>query len=395
MSQKGVRESIGARLDRYKGIGPGFDFLRIGLALSILTFHSWLACGVARSVNAGPAWIWVYGLLPMFFALSGFLITGSAMRLPLQDFLINRGIRILPALAVEIVLSAVLLGPIFTTLHLSDYFTDPKFARYFTNIVGLIRYQLPGVFLTNPLPDQVNVSLWTVPYEVVCYIVMSGLIVFGLLRRPVVVACMAAVLLAAGVALQSLPSEPAGGLIDRYIVHGLFLGRGGVLLPAFLLGSLIFQWRHHIPYDRRIFLACLGLCFVAAMIGGEHFVTGDETAGWRYAGFLSLIFCPPLAYMTAFIGVSNIPPVPVYSKGDYSYGIYLYGFPIQQSLAALFPHLTVMHHLALSVVFSSLIAMGSWHFIEKPILRVRKRLTFMARKVVDQSPTAQPQSKPA
>jgi len=103
LSAAALKESIGTRLDRRKGIGPGFDFLRIALSFSIMAFHSWLACGREEDAAMGPAWIFIYALLPMFFALSGFLITGSAMRLRLRDFLINRGIRILPALAVEII----------------------------------------------------------------------------------------------------------------------------------------------------------------------------------------------------------------------------------------------------------------------------------------------------
>ncbi len=393
-----MKESIGARLDRRKGIGPGFDFLRIALSFSILAYHSWVACGRDDDVSMGPAWILIYALLPMFFALSGFLITGSAMRLRLRDFLINRGIRILPALAVEIVLSAILLGPVFTIFPLSQYFADPKLALYFTNILGLIRYQLPGVFLDNPLPDQVNVSLWTVPYEIVCYIAMAGMIIFGLLRRPKIVACAAGTLLVLSLALDIAVGDQSGGLVNRYVVHGLFLGRGGVLLPAFLLGSLIFLYRYKIPYDRRIFMACLGVCLLATLVAGEDLLGGDHKVNnWAHPGVLALIFCPPLAYITAYVGVSDIAPVPLYSKGDYSYGVYLYGFPIQQSLSAIFPDISVASHLLASVVLSSLVAMGSWHFIEKPILRVRKRLTFMARKVEDQpvdSP-AQPALVPA
>lgn len=323
LSAIAFRESIGARLDRRKGIGPGFDFLRIALSFAILAHHSLVACGQAATIDDGPAWIFAYALLPMFFALSGFLITGSAMRLRLRDFLINRGIRILPALAVEIILSAVLLGPIFTVFAYSEYFSDPKFWLYFTNILGFIRYQLPGVFLSNPLADQVNVSLWTVPYEIVCYITMAGLIVFGILRRPRTVAVIAGGLLALTLVLDLAVGQQGVGFIDRYLVHGLFLGRGGVLLPAFLLGSLIFLYRYKILYDRRIFLLCLGVCLLGTLVAGEQLQNAPHQMGWKHPGVLTIIFCPPLAYITAYIGVSDIGPVPLYSKGDYSYGVYL------------------------------------------------------------------------
>jgi len=276
------------------------------------------------------------------------------------------------------------LGPVFTVFPLSQYFADPKLALYFTNILGLIRYQLPGVFLSNPLADQVNVSLWTVPYEIVCYMAMAGMIIFGLLRKPKIVASAAGTLLVLALAFDIAVGDQSAGLVNRIVVHGLFLGRGGVLLPAFLLGSLLFLYRYKIPYDRRIFMVCLGLCLLATLVSGADLMRGDHEARyWAHPGVLALMFCPPLAYMTAYVGVSDIPPMPLYSKGDYSYGVYLYGFPIQQSLSAIFPGISVAPHLIASVVLSSLVAMGSWHFIEKPILRVRKRLTFMARKVED------------
>jgi peptidoglycan/LPS O-acetylase OafA/YrhL len=131
----------------------------------------------------------------MFFALSGFLIAGSADRLNLRNFLINRGLRIVPALAVEIIISALLIGPVFTTYPLPTYFKDAVFWHYFTNIFGWIQYQLPGVFLDHSSSGVINQSLWTVPFEVDCYALISGVIVFRLGRKPWLILCFAAALL--------------------------------------------------------------------------------------------------------------------------------------------------------------------------------------------------------
>src|ERR1051325_6675481 len=94
--------SIGNILERHRGIGPGFDFLRVFLAICIVFVHALLATGMRPWFDQSPLWFMEYALVPMFFALSGFLITGSAMRLSLGNFLINRGLRIVPALAVDI-----------------------------------------------------------------------------------------------------------------------------------------------------------------------------------------------------------------------------------------------------------------------------------------------------
>jgi peptidoglycan/LPS O-acetylase OafA/YrhL len=89
------RESIGTRLQRFNGIGPGFDFLRVALAVTIIINHSFLIVeGNFDYVKAHRLWA-VFGLtLPMFFSLSGFLIAASAQRLRLRDFLLNRALRI-------------------------------------------------------------------------------------------------------------------------------------------------------------------------------------------------------------------------------------------------------------------------------------------------------------
>jgi peptidoglycan/LPS O-acetylase OafA/YrhL len=112
-------------------------------------------------------------ILPMFFALSGFLVTGSLFRTrTLTEFIALRLLRLVPALAVEVTLSAVVLGALFTSLPIGQYFSDPAFWKYFLNIAGRIHYSLPGVFQDNPIPI-VNISLWTIPYELEWYLISA------------------------------------------------------------------------------------------------------------------------------------------------------------------------------------------------------------------------------
>ena len=100
----------------------------------------------------------------------------------------------LPALFVEVTLSALVLGPLFTRLPLADYFSDPQFMRYFGNIVGiLITFYLPGVFESGYVP-VVNGNLWTLPSEFHCYLITAALMISGLAyNRTFLTAVMAAV----------------------------------------------------------------------------------------------------------------------------------------------------------------------------------------------------------
>src|SRR3954469_8816088 len=200
--------SIGQSLRDQGGVGPGFDLLRLVLAFSVLFIH----CSLWRPVGPDldllplfpslplPTWAFTTAIVPLFFALSGFLVAGSAESLSLTDFITNRALRIVPALAVEITLCALLLGPLTTSVAWASYFSDAQFYRYFLNAFGWIQYELPGVFKDNPHTDYVNGSLWTVPHEISVYIVLAISIYFGVFQRRGLMLCGVIVLFAIAIA---------------------------------------------------------------------------------------------------------------------------------------------------------------------------------------------------
>ncbi|MEP6567914.1 MAG: acyltransferase [Mesorhizobium sp.] len=365
--------TIGEVLDRNKGIGPGFDFLRIALAMSVLFAHSFLiAEGEKFQYSTPPLALMHASIIPMFFTLSGFLITGSALRLRLKDFILNRGMRIVPALAMDIFFAAIVIGPIFTTLSLKEYFSSYEFLSYFANIVGLIHYVLPGVFEDNPFPNTVNGSLWTVPFEIGCYALMALVILTHLLKRPRILLCTA--LIFAAMIFMSLAYEwvPFGGEGRVFTATNHFLKSDGrALYVYFLAGILLYLFRNKIPFHPAIFGAAILLFFLAAF---DVFAALPQMP-------VRLLLIPVIAYVTVYVGLSPIPRIPIYDRGDYSYGIYLYGYPFQQALVTLFPKLTSpWMHFGISLVLVTGVAMLSWHFIEKPTLGLRRRYSFTARK---------------
>jgi peptidoglycan/LPS O-acetylase OafA/YrhL len=85
--------SFGTVLDANKGFGPGFDFMRVFLAVSVLGWHSvQVSQGTLAAAQNTPFWFVDYSILPMFFGLSGFLVAGSGQRLSTKNFLVNRGL---------------------------------------------------------------------------------------------------------------------------------------------------------------------------------------------------------------------------------------------------------------------------------------------------------------
>jgi peptidoglycan/LPS O-acetylase OafA/YrhL len=360
--------SIGTVLESRSGIGPGFDMLRVGLAFSVVGWHSFYIAQGEPHPLADLHFFWFpgYAILSMFFALSGFLITASAMRLSLGNFIINRGLRIIPALLVEVMLSALILGAIFTTLPLSEYFRSDGFWRYFGNVAGFVSLTLPGVFGANP-DHSVNVSLWTIPYEIGCYVLIGGLIIFRCLHRPriVLALCVAFGVIAVGISLIEPDLTPASALNPRNI----FIGNGSRLFISFLLGIAIYLYRFEIAYSHRAAAACLLFCVIIAAMGPLPGV------------LLNVLVTPALVYLTAYLGVSDLPELPLFNRGDYSYGIYLYGYPLQQTIVAVWPYQgNVFLLFVLSVPLITAFAMFSWHAIEYPILKLRRRFSFIAER---------------
>jgi peptidoglycan/LPS O-acetylase OafA/YrhL len=375
-------------LDDCGGAGRGFDILRLALAILILLSHtSWIVgtSGVTASILnsifhlspetasrlaqatktvddpnvhqlTGLARPITMSYLPMFFALSGFLVTGSALRTRrLIPFLGLRVLRLLPALFVEVTLSAIILGAIFTQLPLSQYYTSPMFWRYFLNIVGHVQFKLPEVF-TNNTTDVVNSNLWTLPWELQCYIVMSFMIVTGIVyyRKPLAILFGAATIV----------------LIYASLVHGFQVVpaqlNGPTLVYYFVAGVLMFLWRDKIVFHEVLFFVAAAVCYVLMMSSKTVF-----------------IYPILLTYITIFIGLFPFPSFSLIKSGDYSYGIYLYGFPVTQALVAGFPilHQNLVVTAPLAVLATGAFAALSWHGIEKHCLKLKRYISPKSSKI--------------
>jgi peptidoglycan/LPS O-acetylase OafA/YrhL len=360
-------KSIGSIIDQNKGFAPGFDFLRVALSVSVVAWHAVPIASNAGELGTGIFWYPNYAILGAFFGLSGYLITGSATRLSLKNFLINRGLRIFPALIVETVLSAVILGLLFSTLPMGVYLTDPKFAGYFTSIFGYIKYELPGVFESNPI-FHVNLSLWTVPYELLCYAIMSALIIAAALKRPWLLVGATAAFMIIGLVVAAMGYTAIHGLSIKRALYAVFAGRASRLIVCFMLGIAAYLYRYRLPYDIRLAALCLG--FVGALLL------------WQPQSFAvqNVLLAPLTVYLTVFLGATNLPKLLFFDRGDYSYGIYLYGAPIQQAVRAAFPKLNApWENFLVSMPLIVVFAAFSWHIVEEPILKMRKKFSFIAR----------------
>jgi peptidoglycan/LPS O-acetylase OafA/YrhL len=341
--------TVSEELERYRGAGPGFDFWRFFLSASIIFLHSFhvsygTAAGGAKVAFLNPAF---GAILPIFFGLSGFLVAGSAIRTAkLSTFLGFRAIRLIPALFVEVTLAALLLGPILTTKPLWQYFTNHDFWAYWGNIVGRVRFRLPGVFEGNPVPLTINENLWTLHAELVCYGLMAAAMLLGLLHRRRTLLALWGITTALMTALT--------------LTQGWFLGgtlySDSLWIYAFCTGVVAFVWRDRIALSPRLALP------IAVLYVPMYFVPN-----------LSVLAITPLIYIMIWVGMQPRLQSSLFKKGDYSYGLYLYGFVIQQTIAWALPQARVWWILFPSSLLLTLgFAILSWHWVEKPALRAKK-----------------------
>jgi peptidoglycan/LPS O-acetylase OafA/YrhL len=343
------KPTAGEIMARHGGAGPGFDAMRLLLALTIFSSHSFFVSqGDDLHLWSSPLRPLLVALVPVFFAVSGFLVTGSAMRTgSVRVFLTFRALRIVPALLTEVTLSALILGPLLTTVSLSDYFGSRAFVLYFGNVIGWVHFFLPGVFETNPMAGYVNVNLWTLRPEFYSYALMTALMLTGLVARRRTLTLLF-------VALAVLLT--IANFIDPRLSEGTDAYRQNVPIFYFLLGAVAFHWREKIVIDWKLFAASLALAYMML----------------RYPGY-AYPAAFPAVYCMICLGMLPLPRLALLEMGDYSYGIYLYGFPIQQSLLYLFPFFRQVWPLLFCVAAPITIAfaMLSWHFIERPALRLK------------------------
>lgn len=327
-----------------------FDALRLLAALSVIFSHSFLiAEGTQRHepliiLTGNQCILGLCGVF-VFFAISGFLVTqsfeetGSAPR-----YLAKRALRIFPGLGGALLLSAFVLAPLVTTLPLGDYLKRPEPYRYILDnlLLSTRIHELPHVmFVDNPVGLEINGSLWTLRLEFEMYLLVMGLGLLRLLKLPV---CLA--LVALGMACIRFPGVLGG------------LGGWGWLLAFFAIGMALYRLRGTWVFSGK--LALLALAGLVASVPLRQFIL-----------FFPLFGC----YLALWLALNpRLPVIPAARFGDLSYGLYIYGWPAEQAAVWLLGgHAPWWQVFLLGLPIAGVLALFSWHIIEKPALRLKPR----------------------
>jgi len=327
-----------------------FDLLRLIAACAVIVGH---AHALVLNDTSSDAVADLLGFdysgslaVKFFFFLSGLVVTNSLIEKPRAiPFAIARLCRLMPGLIVCVLLSALILGPLVSSLTPRAYFADVHTWTYIkANISLRPQWDLPGVFLGHRNLG-VNGSLWTLPIEVFCYLVLAAFGFCGTFRyRSVGSAVMA------GIIVYAVASP-------TYLAMFGFNGAEPQLLPAcFAFGALLALNKHDVELNLRVMA---GLLLFRGIFHNTPMVSLVFYAALFY-GSLVVATWPPLAR-------ARMP-------GDFSYGIYLYGFPLQQLMVDLFPMWNAHRNQAASLAAALLAGACSWYLVERPAMRLGRHL---------------------
>ena len=341
-----------------------FNFIRLVAAVSVIISHAYvMRIGPGAPEPLAPLTPFTLGqhAVNAFFFLSGLTLSLSLARNPsLVHFTAARFLRVVPGLFFCGVFFAFVLGPTMTTWKLSDYFTDAHTWLYpFTVIIKFARAEPPhGVFTTAPFAEIPNDPLWTLKYELAAYAGLALLQLCGLLRSWM--ALVAMILIAGSVYILTAPMI-LNSSISAWPFH---MGRYGF---CFILGALAYRFRHSIPLTPWLLTTSLAVAVAAT--------------GTRFAGLAYIVL---VAHLVMVAGSFSYGPLTRITRDiDVSYGTYIYGWPIQQSIIVVFPAMSAELMILLALVVVIPLAFASWTLVEKPALDLKR--FFKRRRVQEES----------
>lgn len=361
-----------------RGRDNNFNLIRLLAAIAVLFSHSFTVALGTRDAEPLRPILGIsigYIAVDVFFITSGFLVSGSLLsRKNILEFILARILRIYPALVVSTLLTVFVIGLVSTTETASAFLTSGETLHFlFANMSMLAGAfaALPGVFESVPFKTTVNASLWTLPSEVRLYMLLAiiwlSLLVFSKTHISRIKAFNFFILLFAAVAgVVHITGHFAffSGDVSKFILFNPQVSYVRFFF-MFFTGAAFFVLKERIIISRNIFSAVLLANVASALIGTSIFF---------------ITYNLSLAYLLFFLAYVPAGKIRRFNNvGDYSFGMYLYAFPIQQSIAMLIPNASVGTVMIIALPVTFTLAFFSWHLIEKHALRLKGSFMWFRR----------------
>ncbi|MEP1933426.1 MAG: acyltransferase [Paracoccaceae bacterium] len=343
------------------GRNNNLSLVRLVAALAVIWGHSY---ALVQTTERDPLAVLMNGhtysgtiAVSAFFALSGFLVTRSYWFKPnIADWVKQRIARIYPGVFVCLIVMLVYVFVVYRREDGLSFFNSEEvweFMRY-NMILDNVRFKITGAFPDNRITETLNGSWWTLPGEIRVYLLFAILALVGLTPsqhgRFLRFRCIGIVALLAGMIVFSFVDHPSMPVIMNHTSYAS---------PTryFLLGCIAFYLRKYIVFHGGICIVLLALPYIA--------YDNKEV----FLGLLMFSIC----YTVFYIGF-GLRDIGLEGKiGDYSYGIYIYGWFAQQVAASLNPGQSHYENFLLSATLSIFLGWLSWRLVESPSLDLAQK----------------------
>jgi peptidoglycan/LPS O-acetylase OafA/YrhL len=318
--------------------------LRLFAAFLVLYGHSFVFLGLPEplflsSWTLGPLGVYV------FFTISGYLVAQSWERDPhIFRFLLRRSLRIFPGLFVCVLLSVFVLGPIISSLSVQQYFSHSATWGYLSNLYLYITYYLPGTFEGNRVANAVNGSLWSLPAEFAMYLLLALL---GYVTRHRLLSLFVAI------AFILLSWRWAAQTPEMLVVYRTDLRQVVMCGAYFWMGVVLCRFDVAKLFTLTNVLLLMTVWFCSTR--------------WPVAQMLLSHITLP--FLVLAFGLASSSWLAKLDNFDYSYGIYIYAFPVQQTIVKYWPQMSLYWYVLICTVITVFSAALSWYFVEKIALR--------------------------
>ncbi|MEH1805166.1 acyltransferase family protein [Nostoc sp.] len=352
--------------DAFDPKSNNFSFLRFALASLVVFSHCHTLGGFgSEELFGNPQETYGGFAVISFFILSGFLINRSyTTTSSVWRFLWHRILRIFPGYWACLLVTVLIFAPLiylFENGHLNGYFQtqiDNPLRYLSVNLwLEIKQYGIANLFVKNiPYPKAFNGSLWTLVYEFKFYLFVAILGVLGIFNfyKKIILYLFLFLWLifAFNIAVPGIASKIIPYFSDIYLLK---------LLIYFLAGCLYFLYKEKIVFNNMFFL----LSIILIVVSFHH----------NYYNLVAPFALPYILFWLAF----KLPFISFDKYGDFSYGLYIYAFPVQQMLAFLGLHKRgFIVYFLVCILVAIILSILSYKFIEKPALKLKKvRLRFM------------------
>ncbi|CQD06895.1 acyltransferase [Mycobacterium lentiflavum] len=329
------------------------NLFRLGLAAEVMLFHSWPITG-HMPPRAALQLMFAVGV-DGFFAISGFLITASWLRDPrVRDYLTARALRILPGLYVCLIVTAFVFAPLSVAVQggsaakLLQSSAPYEYVLKNATLISVLQFDVAGTPRDIPSPGAWNASLWSLIWEVLCYITIAVIGIVGLANRRWISPALLVVAVI-GAALLPPLTFPGAWTIPQLAARSAIM---------FASGAIMYQWRDVIPARWSLVAVSVIIVVAASVLLPDY----------------RLVAALPLAYAVITAG-SLLRKKRLTLRTDISYGVYIYAFPTQQLLAVLgLSFLNPMLFFVVAFLATLPLAAMSWFWVEKPAMALKSRL---------------------